>query len=81
MHDIPHEVFTGHECNLRYSQTLKIPSTYKCVYDDKGGIIYASRALLAFQVAILFIIIVFVKMYDCVLALDNRVTVVLGFSL
>ena len=46
----PHEEFTGHEANKRYPQQLKIPPTHKCFYDSMGGLLYASRALLAFQV-------------------------------
>jgi sarcosine oxidase/L-pipecolate oxidase len=46
---MPHEVLSGSEANQRYPRQLKLPPTHKCVYEDMGGIIYAQRALLAFQ--------------------------------
>ena len=50
LNGIPHQTFSGLEANQRYPRQLKIPSTHKCIYEEMGGILYASRSLLAFQV-------------------------------
>ncbi|CAI8021713.1 Peroxisomal sarcosine oxidase [Geodia barretti] len=49
LNGIPHQTFSGLEANQRYPRQLKIPSTHKCIYEEMGGILYASRSLLAFQ--------------------------------
>ena len=49
---VPHKVFTGKDANMKYSLQLQIPDWYKCIYESDGGIIFANKALLAFQVTI-----------------------------
>ena len=53
---IAHEVFSGREANLRYPNQLKIPDTYRCVHEDGGGILYAQKAVMTFQVLNLYFI-------------------------
>ena len=52
---VPHQIFSGQEANRRYPNQLKLPPTHKCIYQDEGGILYAHRALMAFQVEIIII--------------------------
>ena len=47
---LPHEVFSGEEANRRYPHELKLPARTVCVLEENGGIIFASKALAAFQV-------------------------------
>ena len=47
---IAHKIFSGSEANKKYSQQLKLPPTDQCLYEEVGGMLYAQRALLAFQV-------------------------------
>ena len=47
---IPHEVFSGKEANRRYPHELKLPATTLCALQEDGGILFASKALAAFQV-------------------------------
>ena len=47
---ISHHTFSGLEANQRYPRQLKLPSTHKCFYEEVGGILYAEKALRAFQV-------------------------------
>ena len=53
---IAHEVFSGREANLKYPHQLKIPDTYRCVHEDGGGILYAQKAVMTFQVPNLYFI-------------------------
>jgi sarcosine oxidase/L-pipecolate oxidase len=46
---VPHEQFSGREANRRYSQQLKLPEDYQCVFEEGGGILNAQKAVLAFQ--------------------------------
>ena len=48
---VPHEQFSGREANRRYSQQLKLPEDYQCVFEEGGGILNAQKAVLAFQVS------------------------------
>ena len=48
---IPHEIFNGLEANQRFPRQLKLSPSHKCVYEEVGGgVLYAQRALMAFQV-------------------------------
>ena len=49
---VPHEVFTGREANRRYPDQLKLPDSYKCVYEYDAGILRANRAVTTLQVGI-----------------------------
>ena len=48
-----YEVFNGEEANKRYPHQLKLPANSKCVYEKDGGILFANKALAAFQVGML----------------------------
>lgn len=41
---------TGSEANERYPEALTLPSKYKCVIENEGGILHANRAVAALQV-------------------------------
>lgn len=45
-----HEAFSGEEANKRYPHQLKLPANSKCVFEKDGGILFANKALAAFQV-------------------------------
>ena len=47
---IPYEEFSGEEANKKYLHQLKLPANCKCVYEKDGGILFANKALAAFQV-------------------------------
>lgn len=47
---VPHDVFSGHDANIRYPHQLRLPDDYYCVYEDGGGILNSQNALMAFQV-------------------------------
>ena len=49
-HNVSHQVFNGHEANKRYPNQFKIPDNYSCVFEEKGGILQAQKAVAAFQV-------------------------------
>ena len=49
---VPHEVFTGREANRRYPDQLKLPDSYKCVYEYEAGILRANKAVTTLQVGI-----------------------------
>ena len=49
---VSHEVFTGREANRRYPDQLKLPDSYKCVYEHDAGILRASKAVTTLQVAV-----------------------------
>ena len=38
------------KANRRYPNQLQLPSNYECVFEEDGGILFASRCLAAFQV-------------------------------
>lgn len=52
MNNVPHEVFSGRDANLRYPHQLRLPDDYICVYEDGGGFLNAQKAVMAFQVYI-----------------------------
>ena len=47
---VPHEVFYGEEANRRYPRELQLSAKTKCIFEEDGGILFASKALAAFQV-------------------------------
>ena len=51
-HGVAHQVFSGSEANSRYPQQLNLPENYKCVFEEDGGILRASKAVAALQVAL-----------------------------
>ena len=50
MANIPHEILSGAETNLRFPQQMKLPANHICVLEEDGGILYAQKALHAMQV-------------------------------
>ena len=48
-HGVAHQVFSGSEANSRYPQQLNLPENYKCVFEEDGGILRASKAVAALQ--------------------------------
>ena len=58
LNGIPHQIFSGSEANQRYPRQLKIPSTHKCIYEEMGGILYAKKSLLTFQVYYTYVMLV-----------------------
>ena len=51
-HGVDHQVFSGSEANSRYPQQLNLPENYQCVFEVDGGILRASKAVAALQVAL-----------------------------
>lgn len=58
LNGIPHQIFSGSEANQRYPRQLKIPSMHKCIYEEMGGILYAKKSLLTFQVYYTYVMLV-----------------------
>jgi len=50
VNNIPHKTMTGREANKQYSQQLKLPNDYLCVFEEWGGILRAAKAVATLQV-------------------------------